>query len=131
MKRIVILLLVLCCSLLSVATLAYAAAAKSNPSVSSTATQKLSQSFGHLAMDAVHSLPADNGTDYRSPAGIDQEDEDDLLRKNSLLPKYVLAIIYSFLSYNDDGGLANAFPFYQHQARANDPLYIRLGVFRI
>lgn len=130
MKRIVIFLLVLSCSLLTVAKLSYAGSV-SNPSLSATASQNLSQSFRHLAMDAVNSLPSDNGTDFHTQQGIDQEDEDDLLRKNSFLPRYVITYLYTLLVHHYESSVVNFFPFHQHQTEANNPLYIRLNVFRI
>ncbi len=61
----------------------------------------------------------------------DNEDEDDLLRKYSLLTRYVVAFLSTCLFHNSDSGLAHPFPFYQHHADADAPLYVRLRVFRI
>lgn len=116
----------MCFSLLGIATFKHSHGQPGSHPVSafnsSTSIGKNSTAF-----DTPHNS---DGTNWFS-FDLDGEDEDELLRKQSLLAKYVVAFITVFLADNYPVSVKNNLAFLQHHADAGSPLYVRLRVFRI
>jgi uncharacterized membrane protein required for colicin V production len=125
MKRVLILLLMMCFTLLGITTFKQARASFINQSVS---TLNNSLPAGKdLAFAKSHDQ--NEGNEHFS-IDLEQEEEDELLRKQSLLTKYASLLVAFFSNYYPNT-TENKLPFSQHEADADSPRYIRLRVLRI
>ena len=131
MKRIIILLLFVCCSLLSKVEGNAAHGVQYSVSVFKLVQHHQLRFVKPASVLFFDAAPQNNGNKHQALISLEQEDEDELARKDSLLLKLFASLLITFLFSAFLEGRSFQSQSYTAPFFADSGRYLRLRTFRI